>query len=390
MNIALVSPYPPSKTTLNEYAYYMVKHLDANERVTSITILTDELPEGQQYGLEDDLSKTRIKICWKFNSLRNALSIRKALKELKPDAVLYNLQFLSFGDAKVAATLGLLSPMLAKWQGIPSVVLLHNIIETVDLDEAGITQNPIMKWIYGKFGNMITRLILQADKVAFTIPKYLDIISKKYKVSNLVHMPHGTFEIPDAPDFHIPRKGAKRIMTFGKFGTYKKVELTIQAVIKLRKKLQIPIEVIIAGTDNPNVKGYLKSMEDKYGHEGDITFTGYVLEEDVPRIFRDCDAVVFEYTSTTGSSGVLHQAGSYGKATILPVLGDLKDLIEEEGYRGEYFEPSNVDSLADAIEKVLVDDNHRIALEKANYAAAAQLSLAVIMDRYIDVFEEIG
>ncbi len=56
--------------------------------------------------------------------------------------------------------------------------------------------------------------------------------------------------------------------------------------------------------------------------------------------------VVFPYTSTTGSSGVLHQAGGYGKAVIMPDLGDLALLVKEEGYRAEFFEPTSSISLA--------------------------------------------
>ena len=42
-------------------------------------------------------------------------------------------------------------------------------------------------------------------------------------------------------------------------------------------------------------------------------------------IFDEAAVVVFPYTATTGSSGVLHQAGSYGKAVVMPDLGDLAE-----------------------------------------------------------------
>ena len=40
-------------------------------------------------------------------------------------------------------------------------------------------------------------------------------------------------------------------------------------------------------------------------------------------MFAAASVAVFPYTSTTGSSGVLHQAGSYGCPVALPDIGDL-------------------------------------------------------------------
>merc|ERR1712098_157142 len=102
----------------------------------------------------------------------------------------------------------------------------------------------------------------------------------------------------------------------------------------------------------PYTPGYIESMKEKYKNVPNLTFTGYVEEKDVPVIFGESAVVVFPYTSTTGSSGVLHQAGSYGKAVVLPDLGDLGILVREEGYRGQFFPPSNADSLAKAIDAI--------------------------------------
>ena len=97
--------------------------------------------------------------------------------------------------------------------------------------------------------------------------------------------------------------------------------------------------------------------------------------------------MVFPYTSTTGSSGVLHQAGSYGKAVVLPDLGDLGILVREEGYRGQFFNPTSVESLADAVEKIICNDAYRVELAKANYKAACSLPMEIITDMYLQQFE---
>ncbi|MBT8285492.1 MAG: glycosyltransferase, partial [Flavobacteriaceae bacterium] len=149
------------------------------------------------------------------------------------------------------------------------------------------------------------------------------------------------------------------------------------------------IEIVIAGTDSPNTPGYLNEMAEKYAHVSQLKFTGYVAEEDVPRIFGESAVAVFPYTSSTGSSGVLHQAGSYGKAVALPDLGDLGILVREEGYSGEFFEPGNTASLADAIERILTDDAYRINLGQTNYKAACSLPMSDITQMYTDYFKAI-
>lgn len=388
MKLAIVTAYPPSKVTLNEYAYHLVKHFRQRADVTELVLLTDKTEGPKDIDFSEDGCKITVKECWEFNSYSNILNVNKAIKSVKPDAVLFNLQFMKFGDKKIAAALGLMLPLVCKLKKIPNIVLLHNILEEVDLGSAGFTQNKLMQKIYGFIGSTLTRLILQADTVAVTMQKYVTILEKKYKAKNVKLIPHGTFEIPERPDFNVP-EDPMQIMTFGKFGTYKKVEGMIEAVEKVRKSTGLNMEVVIAGTDNPNVPGYLAKVQEDYKHIPQVRFTGYVEEFEVPILFNESAVVVFPYTSTTGSSGVLHQAGSYGKAVVMPDLGDLALLVQDEGYRGEFFEPTSVDSLAQAIEKIVTNDAYRRELGETNYEAATAHPMSQITQTYIDTFKNI-
>ncbi|WP_103071581.1 glycosyltransferase [Aquimarina sediminis] len=388
MKLAIVTAYPPSKVTLNEYAYHLVKHFRQHTEVSELILLTDISPKSADTTFEEKGCVITVKQCWKFNSYSNILSVMKIVKQVKPDAILFNLQFMKFGDKKIAAALGLLLPKRCVFNKIPTIVLLHNIMEQVDLESSGFTKNKILQKIYNGIGTMLTRFILSADIVAVTIDKYVHILKEKYKVENVIQIPHGTFELPEEPKYTLP-DGPLQIMTFGKFGTYKKVEIMIEAVEKIRSRTNADLEIVIAGTDNPNVPGYLQSMKEKYATVPQLTFTGYVEEADVPRIFAESAMVVFPYTSTTGSSGVLHQAGSYGKAVVMPDLGDLSLLIKDEGYRGEFFDPESVDSLADAIEKIVLDPSYRTALGKANYDASTAFPMSKITKMYLNQFNAI-
>ena len=388
MKLGIVTAYPPSKVTLNEYAYHLVKHFRQQSNVTEIVLYTDVVPNEVDLTFEEDGCAITVKQCWKFNSYTNLFSIAKAIKNTTPDAVLYNLQFMKFGDQKLPAALGLFSPWLSKLMKLPTIVLLHNIVEVVDLKSAGFSKNKIKTAFFNWIGTSLTKVLLQADTVAVTIKKYVDILEEKYDAKNVVLIPHGTFEIPMEPNYKA-KEGPLKIMTFGKFGTYKKVEGLIEAVESVRASTQRELEIVIAGTDNPNTKGYLESVQKEYSHVRNLTFTGYVEEEDVPVIFSESAMVVFPYTSTTGSSGVLHQAGSYGKAVVMPDLGDLSLLVKDEGYKGEFFNPESSESLAVAIKRLVEDEDYRMQIAKANYKAATALPMGKIADMYLQGFESI-
>lgn len=388
MKLAIVTAYPPSKVTLTEYGYHLVKHFRLQKEVTEIILITDKTKGEKDLNFEEKGCKVTVKECWNFNDYTNVFKVNKVIASTKPDAVLFNLQFLKFGDKKIPAALGLMLPLLCKMKGIPTISLMHNIIEQVDLNTAGIISNKFFQKIYSGIGNLLTKLVLTSDVVAVTMGKYQTILENKYQSRNVALIPHGSFETPEEPDFSLPA-GPKKILAFGKFGTYKKLEIMIDAIELIRRRTNQNLEIVIAGTDSPNTPGYLESVKKKYAHVDQLCFTGYVEEGNVPTIFEESAVVVFPYTSTTGSSGVLHQAGSYGKAVVLPELGDLSTLIKEEGYKGEFFNSNSVSSLADAIENILVHDSYREYLAKANYRAASAIPMSKVAKMYIEYFKVI-
>lgn len=388
LRLAIITTHPPGKGSLNEYAYHFVRFLRQKEEVGEVILLPDELPPGQAYHFEARQGHAPVRVipCWSFGAKDNALRIRAAVRQTDPDAVLFNIQFATFGNRKVAATLGLTAPYLVRCAGYPTVVLLHNIMETINLRSAGFAGSAFVESVMRFFGAQVTRLLLTADLVAVTIPKYVEILESKYKATNVVLTPHGAFEDIPQPLFELP-PGPIKILAFGKFGTYKKVETLIEAFKLLQDGSRPPLELVIAGTDSPNAPGYLESVRRRYADVPNIRYTGYVAEQDVPRIFGEAAVVVFPYTSTTGSSGVLHQAGDYGKAAVLPYIGDLAEVIAEEGYSGEFFEPGNAHSLATAIARVIDDPERRRALGRQNWMASRGLPIAEVVDWYLLHFE---
>lgn len=370
MHIALVTAFPPSKGSLNEYGFHFARALGNKAEVRQLSIVADTLAEKVS-------EAPHIHRIWSFNDVQTAWKINQKLDDLKPDAVIFNLQFASFGDKRIPAALGLLAPWMSKSKRL-SFTLLHNLFETVDLSSAGYAQNPILKTAMNLAGNAFTRALLKSDLIATTMPRYVDILRETYHAKNAFLAPHGSFDVG-----HIaPLPKTPTVMTFGKFGTYKKVEVLLEAHAELQKRLP-DVRLVIAGSDSPNAKGYLENAAQQYQHLSNVVFTGYVAEEDVPRIFSDSTVVAFPYESTTGSSGVLHQAGQFGRAAVMPEIGDLADLIADEGYQALSFKPGDVASLTAALYDLLSDKEKALALGQANHRAASGITLDDVADWYL-------
>jgi glycosyltransferase involved in cell wall biosynthesis len=380
LHVAVVTPYPPSDKTLNEYGFHLVHALASKPEVTELTVLHDDLPDGLTPASTLPPGVRAIP-AWRFGSVWNTLRLAATLRRERPDVVLFNIQFASFGNGRVSAALGLLSPVVGRLLGIRSIVLLHNLVDTVDLEQAGFARNRLVAVVYAAIGRVLTRVILAANEVAVTIPAYVGILEDRYGATNVYLAPHGVFE--EATDDVSTPEGPQRLLTFGKFGTYKRVETLIEAYRLLLQAGHRDLELVVAGTDAANTPGYLAAVATANRDLPGLRFTGYVAEEDVEQTFRSSTLVVFPYTATTGSSGPLHQAGSYGRAAVLPAIGDLLELIHDEGFAGESFEPDDAMSMAGAIARLLDDDERRDDIARQNANAAAALPLTDVVDWHV-------
>ena len=382
IRLALVTAYPPSSTTLNEYGFHLARHLADKPEVRSLVILHDDVDQP----VTDLPARTSAVPAWRYGSLVNPVRIARAVRASNADAVLVNAHFTSFGAGKVSAAVGLMLPLVLRMLGVPTVVLLHNLVDTVNLERAGFSSHPLLTRLLTACGAVVTRLVLAADKVCVTMPQYVDVLRTKYRARNVYLAPHGSFDEPD-PVYRSPEK-TPSLLAFGKWGTYKRVEILLDAQ-KILREQGVDVEVVIGGTDSHNAEGYLADVRHSYGDLPGVTFTGYVAEEEVPVMFAAASVAVFPYTSTTGSSGVLHQAGSYGCPVALPDIGDLAECVREEGFDAVTFDPADACDLARALDSLLADPARMAAMGEANRAAACGIPLADVADWHLAHLQEV-
>jgi len=119
-----------------------------------------------------------VKRVWRFNSPFAALHILHALKLSKAEGVLYNLQTASFGDSEIPAALGLLTPAISQKVIMPSGVIMHNLVEAVDLSKTNLSKSPVRQKLVSTASYFVTKTMLMAGFMTVTLDSFWDILKE--------------------------------------------------------------------------------------------------------------------------------------------------------------------------------------------------------------------
>lgn len=377
MKICLVTSFPPSRDALNEYGFHIASELRRIPGI-SLTILGDDYSPRQP-----ELDGFSVKRCWKFNSLSNPGRIMHAIRDEKPDVVWFNLGFASFGGKATAAFLGIAVPSLARMAGYYTHVTLHQLMETVNLNDAGV-RFPLL---YKAGGFLATHIVLFANSVSVMLPAYRSVLVEKYGRGAVYVRRHGIFSArPEYPDLALRGNPEHRILAFGKWGTYKRLEPLIDAFTEVADEIP-EARLVIAGTDHPKTPGYLRAVQQKLAHRSDIVFRGYVAENEIPELFQSSSVAVLPYTSSAGSSGIAHLACTYGVPIVASDIPDFRRLADEEGLAIDFFPAGNTRALAHCLISLLNNREHQIEMALENVSGALRMSMPEIIRQYLRTFE---
>ncbi len=377
MKIALVTAFPPSRQALNEYGFHIADELRQQAGI-DLTILGDELSEPMT-----ELPGFTVIRCWSFNRMGNAFSLLRTIRRLKPDVVWFNLGFASFGGRPLPAFFGLTTPALTRLCSCYTHVTLHQLFETVNLSDAGI-KSP---FLYSAAGHVATHLLLSANSLSVLLPAYHRTLRRKYRRGAVNVRHHGIFASrPEPPNFELRGNPVHRVLAFGKWGTYKRLELLVAAFESIQSQLP-QTELIIAGGDHPKTPGYVQGVAESTKHNPRIRFLGYVPEESLSNLFRTASLTVLPYTSSAGSSGVAHLACQYGLPILAPDIEDFVELAQQEFISMEFFTPNDVDGLADKLLSLIGSPERLTVMAQQNFSAALQMAMPQIIRQYIHSFD---
>lgn len=377
MKICLVTTFPPSQGGLSEYGLHIAQELHRNPFL-SVTILADRIAAD-----EPELDGYSVIRCWSFDDPRTVFHLLKMLRQLKPDVVWFNLLFSTFGRNPVNAFLGLLTPLLARMSGCYTHVTLHHLMDTVNLTDAGVRHARAYRW----GGTLATKMLLLSNSVSVLMPGYREILREKYGRDNVHLRSHGILTtMPEYPDFSQRGNPEQRILAFGKWGTYKRLELMIEAFDAISNAVP-EARLVIGGGDHPQASGYIDSVREKYAGNPKIEFTGYVPEGELPGLFQRSTVAVMPYSSSTGCSGVAHLACAYGVPIVCADLPDFRQMAEGEEIAIEFYRPGEAQDLASCLVRLLTNPARQEEMAAQNYFTALRMTMPTIVLKYLRHFE---
>jgi glycosyltransferase involved in cell wall biosynthesis len=375
IRLAVASAYPPNRRPLSEYAWHVVDRLCRNHRVDHVHVLAER---GQDTATLHD-RRISVHQCWSFGGIDQPFSVARAARALKVDAVWFHMHMTSGGNSRMSQCAGVVAPAVCRLSGVPTIVTLHNMLGLTDLKWA----RPQAKWFDVVGAHLATTLLRIPDAVCVLLPEYAELLRSRYGVNARV-MPMGTLGTPKPP-LDRPLRPSNTVLAFGHFGSYKRLEVVVDAVRELNADGQ-RIKLIVAGTDSRQAPGYLAGMRRQCADASAIEFLGYVPEHEIPALFEQAAACILPFATVTGMSSVATQAAMYGLPIIASDIPGTR-LFEKHGLRINFFDWPDAQSLAQVVRHVLASPAHcrEDAAHNLRYCRG-QLMDDVVSD-YVDIIE---
>lgn len=160
------------------------------------------------------------------------------------------------------------------------------------------------------------------------------------------------------------------IMTVSTLRAYKNMLGLVKAFCLFKElNANTDINLIIVGNNNKS-NDVIKEIMDFCGERRDIIFTGYVTDDELVYLYKNSIATGF-VSFYEGFGLPVLESLSYGKTVI---CSDQTSIPEVGGDAVEYCNPYDIESIENAIEKVVLNDNYRNELEKRALIQAAKFS----------------
>jgi len=374
MHLVIVSPFPPSITGIGQYGYHVTRALAISGAFSRITVLAGSDLKGEHL---DHLGSTEIEYCWQPGQVNAGKAILSRMKQLTPDLIWFNLRMGMFGESPLLSISNLITPMLARWLGYPTVVTFHEMIELSDYRTLKAPGG-----VFAPLGaRLITNIVTHADVVCLTMQKHMNWFAKIRPNVDCIHIPLGAFHEPVLLD---EQENAELLM-FNMLAPFKGAELLLEVFQFL--KLEYPnLELTIAGEEHPRFPGYIKSIKKQFKDIQGVKWLGQIADENVIELFRSTQIVVLPYKATTGASSVLYQAATYGRAVVASDLNEMRALAQESNFQCEFFENNNAESLQNAIRALLASPSRRLTQAKNNFKAVQSTRLETTCHLYLQAF----
>jgi len=356
MRLALVTNYPPDKRPLSEYGYHLSRGLSQSNPDGKVIVVSGHYSEPSNGELRT----------WKYGSPLIPQQVVRTIKQQNPDAVLINMHFTNWGGS-IANLAGLMTPLAIKRAGYETISLLHHLPQTIDAKRAGYNLTPFHRLAI----DIACRAIAASDTVCFLLERDLEYFKKAYSPRRAELVQHGLL----GQAVWCPPPRTPNVLTFGNWGRSKNPE----PLLKIYQEGKVAGSLIVAGGGSHTRNGYMEGLRTKYD-SGNISFTGYVPEDEVQRLFHWSQVVVFPYEENPGISGVLMQACQYGRVALLKRLPVFEQMVKAMNLVAFFY---NEDcELQDALNALLKSPEILEIGGRHNFEAVRHLTMDRVAESY--------
>lgn len=226
-------------------------------------------------------------------------------------------------------------------------------------------------------------IIKLSDKVTVHGEKHKEYLVAQGVPSHKVHViPHGVFSFFNQVGYGETEAIKDSVLFFGKIAPhYKGIEYLIQAG-KLVEQVLPSVTIVIAGEGDFSKYERLVNGDSHF-----IVDNRFIPDEEVAGIFQQASLLVLPYTSGS-QSGVIGIAGAFKKPVVATDVGHFPEMIED-GKTGFIVPPRDARALAEAITKLLTNDELRQEMGQNAYRAVREkFSWDEIALKAINVYKE--
>jgi len=372
MHLTIVSPFPPAITGIGQYGYHVTRTLVESGAFSRVTVLAGSRVNDT---VPNHLGMAEVEYCWAPGRLEARTAILSRLRRLNPDLVWFNLGASVFGKSPWTNVSGLVMPWLTRQMGIPTVVTWHELVELTDLRALDAPGGPLARL----GARLLTAMVTQADMTCLTMGHYADWLAARGV--ECAHIPIGAYHEPELLD----ESDSQELLFFTTLAPFKGLELLLEVFHRLRAEYP-ELRLTVAGAEHVRFPKYARRLKTRSNGGKSIQWLGQIPEEEVVQLFRRAQIVVLPYTASTGSSSVLYQAATWGRAVVASDLEEICKLTSENDLQVEFFRSGDVESLHNSIRALLETPERRRAQARHNFEAIQRTRPEVTSRKYIQAF----
>jgi glycosyltransferase involved in cell wall biosynthesis len=240
--------------------------------------------------------------------------------------------------------------------------------------------------------NIFLPLSVRRTDYIITISNYTkSALTKEFKkAENKIKVIHHGIDSKDFFVHNIKRRhkldGLEHFIFFlGTLHKHKNADRLIEAFAILKSKYKIPHKLIIAGRDPGGKIKELNGIVESHSMKKEVILTDRLDHEDIVIYFHNADIFVFP-SAYEGFGIPVLEAMACGTPIVASDRTAIPEIVDDAGI---LVNPDNIEDIAEAVHKVLTDEELRKKLIKKGFQRVKKFSWKSAAKNTIEVFEDL-